>query len=130
MGLCGATVAVFDSTLHIADAPLSHSALVALIIGTLFFTYRTYTNGGSLFTVKSNYIRSSAREKGTVKWFNVTKGFGFITRDAGDDIFVHYRAIRGDGHRTLHEGQRVQFVVVEKDKGLQAEDVIGITDRS
>ncbi|MET4693761.1 cold-shock protein [Endozoicomonas lisbonensis] len=64
------------------------------------------------------------RETGTVKWFNVTKGFGFITRDQGDDVFVHYRAIRGEGHRVLTEGQRVEFVVVEKDKGLQAEDVI------
>ncbi len=63
------------------------------------------------------------RETGTVKWFNVSKGFGFITRDSGDDIFVHYRAIRGEGHRTLSEGQRVEFVVAEKDKGLQAEDV-------
>ena len=64
------------------------------------------------------------REKGTVKWFNVSKGFGFITRDSGEDIFVHYRAIRGDGHRALNEGQRVDFTVAHKDKGLQAEDVI------
>ncbi|AMO57111.1 hypothetical protein GZ77_00625 [Endozoicomonas montiporae] len=70
------------------------------------------------------YSDDSDRETGTVKWFNVTKGFGFITRDLGDDVFVHYRAIRGEGHRTLSEGQRVEFVVVEKDKGLQAEDVI------
>ncbi len=63
------------------------------------------------------------REIGTVKWFNVTKGFGFITRDQGDDIFVHFRSIRGKGHRSLLEGQRVKFVVVESDKGLQAEDV-------
>ncbi len=65
-----------------------------------------------------------SRETGTVKWFNVTKGFGFITRDLGDDVFVHYRAIRGEGHRTLAEGQRVDFIVVKNDKGLQAEDVI------
>ena len=65
----------------------------------------------------------SGRESGTVKWFNVSKGFGFITRDSGDDIFVHYRAIRGEGHRILSEGQRVDFIVAEKEKGLQAEDV-------
>ena len=64
------------------------------------------------------------RETGTVKWFNATKGFGFITRDTGEDVFVHYRAIRGEGHRILTEGQRVEFEVVDKDKGLQAEDVI------
>jgi CspA family cold shock protein len=64
------------------------------------------------------------RETGTVKWFNTSKGFGFISRDIGDDIFVHFRAIRGEGHRVLVEGQRVEFSVMQRDKGLQAEDVI------
>ncbi|OBY90953.1 cold-shock protein [Pseudomonas sp. AU11447] len=64
------------------------------------------------------------RETGTVKWFNTSKGFGFISRDSGEDIFVHFRAIRGEGHRILIEGQRVEFSVVQRDKGLQAEDVI------
>ncbi|TBV02622.1 cold-shock protein [Phytopseudomonas dryadis] len=64
------------------------------------------------------------RETGTVKWFNTSKGFGFISRDMGDDIFVHFRAIRGEGHRVLVEGQRVEFSVMQRDKGLQAEDVI------
>lgn len=63
------------------------------------------------------------RESGTVKWFNTSKGFGFITRDSGDDVFVHFRSIRGQGHRTLFEGQRVEFNITEGDKGLQAEDV-------
>lgn len=63
------------------------------------------------------------REQGTVKWFNVTKGFGFITRDSGEDVFVHYRSVRGNGRRTLREGQRVLFNVVQGEKGLQAEDV-------
>ena len=66
---------------------------------------------------------NDSREAGTVKWFNVTKGFGFITRDQGDDVFVHFRSIRGSGHRSLTEGQRVRFEVVESDKGLQAVDV-------
>lgn len=65
----------------------------------------------------------NSRESGTVKWFNTSKGFGFITRDAGDDVFVHFRSIRGQGHRTLFEGQRVEFNITEGDKGLQAEDV-------
>lgn len=64
------------------------------------------------------------RETGTVKWFNTSKGFGFISRDSGEDIFVHFRAIRGEGHRVLIEGQRVEFSVMQHDKGLQAEDVI------
>lgn len=63
------------------------------------------------------------REEGTVKWFNAEKGFGFILRDSGEDIFVHYSAIRGDGFRTLDEGQRVEYEVVEGKKGLQAQNV-------
>lgn len=66
----------------------------------------------------------SAREQGVVKWFNDTKGFGFIQRDGGEDVFVHFRAIRGDGHRSLRDGQRVEFAVVRGQKGFQAEDVI------
>ncbi len=66
---------------------------------------------------------NDTRELGVVKWFNVSKGFGFITRDNGDDVFVHFRNIRGRGHRSLNEGQQVRFSVRESDKGLQAEDV-------
>ena len=62
-------------------------------------------------------------EKGTVKWFNATKGFGFIEREDGSDIFVHYSAISSEGFRTLAEGQEVSFDVVEGDKGLQASNV-------
>ena len=63
------------------------------------------------------------REVGTVKWFNATKGFGFIERESGGDIFVHYSAIKGSGYRSLEEGQRVEFTVTEGQKGLQAQDV-------
>jgi CspA family cold shock protein len=63
------------------------------------------------------------RETGTVKWFNDSKGYGFIQRESGPDVFVHYRAIRGEGHRTLIEGQKVEFGVTQGQKGLQAEDV-------
>lgn len=66
------------------------------------------------------------RERGVVKWFNVKKGFGFITWDAGEDVFVHFRSIRGQGHRSLSEGQRVKFTVVQGEKGPQAEDVTAI----
>lgn len=64
-----------------------------------------------------------ARELGTVKWFNNSKGYGFIQRDEGGDVFVHFRAISGEGYRTLVEGQRVEFTVAQGQKGLQAEDV-------
>ena len=66
------------------------------------------------------------RETGTVKWFNDSKGYGFIQRESGPDVFVHYRAIRGDGHRTLVEGQKVEFGVTQGQKGLQAEDVSAV----
>lgn len=62
-------------------------------------------------------------ERGKVKWFNATKGFGFIEREDGSDIFVHYSAINTEGFRTLTEGQEVSFDVVEGDKGLQASNV-------
>ena len=82
--------------------------------------------GAKLGNKKSNndqYYDDEARESGTVKWFNSSKGFGFITSDTGDDVFVHFRSIRGEGHRVLYDGQRVEFLVSEGDKGLQAEDV-------
>ena len=63
------------------------------------------------------------RETGSVKWFNANKGYGFITRENGDDVFVHFRSIRGKGRRSLQEGQRVEFVLAQGDKGAQAEDV-------
>ncbi len=66
----------------------------------------------------------TAREQGIVKWFNDTKGFGFIQRNGGDDVFVHFRAIKGDGHRTLRDGQRVEVTVAKGQKGFQAEDVV------
>jgi CspA family cold shock protein len=66
------------------------------------------------------------RETGTVKWFNDSKGYGFIQRESGPDVFVHYRAIRGEGHRTLIEGQKVEFGVTQGQKGLQAEDVSAV----
>jgi CspA family cold shock protein len=68
------------------------------------------------------------RQTGIVKWFNNSKGYGFIERDGEkEDIFVHYSGIRGDGYRTLDEGDRVEFDVVEGTKGLQAQDVVILT---
>jgi CspA family cold shock protein len=63
------------------------------------------------------------REEGIVKWFNVSKGFGFITKDNGEEIFVHFRSIRGEGRRGLRDGQRVSFVEAHTEKGPQAEEV-------
>jgi cold shock protein len=66
---------------------------------------------------------SDGREEGTVKWFNDAKGFGFISRSNGPDVFVHFRAIQGNGFKSLKEGQKVSFKVVQGQKGLQADEV-------
>lgn len=63
------------------------------------------------------------KEQGTVKWFNGSKGYGFIERDSGGDVFVHFSAIVGEGYRNLEEGQRVEFTVAQGQKGPQAQDV-------
>ncbi len=69
---------------------------------------------------------SEQRETGSVKWFNGRKGFGFISREDGDDVFVHFSEIQEDGYKTLDEGQNVEFSVAEGPKGLQAKEVIKI----
>ena len=62
--------------------------------------------------------------QGTVKWFNAEKGFGFIARETGDDVFVHFSAIQGEGFKTLEEGQKVTFDIVEGNRGEQAANVV------
>ena len=94
------------------------SAVSAFVGGAIRSPAQPGTPGTTLLrTIKTQ------RESGNVKWFNASKGFGFITRDSGDDVFVHFRSIRGQGHRVLRDGQRVEFVVSQGEKGPQAEDV-------
>ncbi len=100
-------------------------SLLVLFIATSFASQLV---GGSSSESESeseseSSYSSSDREMGTVKWFNVRKGYGFITRDAGDDVFVHFRNIEGSGRRSIEEGRRVSFVVTDGDKGLQADEV-------
>lgn len=66
------------------------------------------------------------REQGTVKWFNASKGYGFIQRASGEDVFVHFSAIQGEGYRNLAEGAQVEFEVRKGPKGLQAESVVSL----
>jgi len=68
----------------------------------------------------------SERVQGTVKWFNDGKGYGFIEREEGDDVFVHHTSIQGEGFKSLQEGQRVEFTVEQGEKGPQAVDVTAI----
>ena len=65
----------------------------------------------------------SERKEGTVKWFNSSKGYGFISQEGGEDVFVHFQSIVGDGYKSLEEGQKVEFTVGEGEKGPQAKDV-------
>jgi cold shock protein len=67
---------------------------------------------------------ATERIEGTVKWFNSTKGFGFIARNGAPDVFVHYSAIQGNGYRSLEEGQKVEFTLEQGPKGLQASNVV------
>jgi len=85
---------------------------------------REYTPRTSLGVQSSEEV--GLQEMGTVKWFDAGKGYGFILRDSGAEIFVHYRSLQGDGHRSLFEGQRVAFVIAQGRKGLQAEEVMPI----
>lgn len=111
---------VLNNALAVTGLPLDQIALITLSAGTIVLVVTDLPSACFGIVVKNS---ADPRESGTVKWFNVAKGFGFITRDCGDDVFVHYRAIRGKGHKTLSEGQRVEFVVVDREKGLQAEEV-------
>lgn len=106
-------------------------AFIAVLVSTIV------ASGGKASAVSASsdsesevYVDDDAegREQGTVKFFNVKEGWGFITRSDGDDVFVHFRNIRGRGHRSLNEGQKVSFSVGSTDKGLQAEDVAVMRD--
>ena len=91
--------------------------------GTLFDRYRAYPSRNPIISSSKEQQKVTEREEGTVKWFNDAKGYGFISRDIGEDVFVHYSAIEGDGFRSLPEGQRVEFSVEQGPKGLQATHV-------
>jgi CspA family cold shock protein len=100
-----------------------HTKLWAIsFISILIASIMAAKTSGSTSTQSSAEI-SGDQERGTVKWFNAAKGFGFITRENGEDVFVHFRSIQGKGHRSLGEGQAVIFSVAEGEKGLQAVDV-------
>jgi CspA family cold shock protein len=76
--------------------------------------------------VKGKNETMSERESGTVKWFNGSRGYGFIAREGAEDVFVHHTAIQGTGFKNLDEGQRVEFSVEQGPKGLQAANVVAL----
>jgi CspA family cold shock protein len=111
----------------IAGQPAVLASLLAVVIAVAIHLAVSFYKSSPSPAAQPHELGN--RDTGTVKWFNTSKGFGFISRDSGDDIFVHFRAIRGEGHRVLVEGQRVEFSVMNRDKGLQAEDVIAALPR-
>jgi CspA family cold shock protein len=76
--------------------------------------------------IVSNSETATGKEQGIVKWFNASKGYGFLTRQDGSDVFIHFSSIQAEGFKTLNEGQMVEFSVVKTDKGLQAENVYAV----
>ena len=106
-----------DQTLRIPNSISTFTELLIIIVAIF---------AGGFLKSSASVTASSTKETGTVKWFNVKKGYGFITRDQGDDVFVHFRNIEGDGRRSISEGQRVTFIVVPGDKGLQADRVAAL----
>lgn len=122
----GVSVAV--SAVPLIALFLAATVITALItsIGASGSTATASTKATEKPAPQAKAATSGRREEGEVKWFNVSKGFGFITKDNGDEIFVHFRSIRGEGRRGLRDGQRVSFVEAQSDKGPQAEDVEGL----
>ena len=108
------SISLFMSAAYIKLWAISFISIFIAAFISVKATSRSGHSGGTI---------SGDQERGTVKWFNAAKGFGFITRENGEDIFVHFRSIQGKGHRSLGEGQAVIFSVTEGDKGLQAVDV-------
>ncbi len=119
--LAGTALAAYQALQPVLSDTLALGSVLALLLGSALMLL---ANLSSLSPAQAPTSETADRYIGVVKWFNVSKGFGFIARDGEDDVFVHFRAIRGEGHRTLVEGQRVEFSLVKRDKGLQADDVI------
>lgn len=119
----GTTNSVTEGLAMLMDP--DHSPAWAIVFLALFIIATISASASPAKASSSNAPEAleAGREIGTVKWFNAAKGFGFITRENGEDIFVHFRSIQGKGHRSLGEGQRVSFAVETNDKGLHAVDV-------
>jgi CspA family cold shock protein len=110
--------------------PRQHRGQEAALAGDLFFPARFADRKAARKAANNNNLfqgATSMTEQGTVKWFNDTKGYGFIVRERGADVFVHHASIVAEGFRTLNEGDRVSFEVVEGPKGLQAKNVVKIS---
>ncbi len=122
-------VAVEDDRAAVAVVVITAAATVAvavvLVISAIAVVEHSAINSMSqIFLEGKGKAEMAERIIGTVKWFNNSKGYGFLSREGDTDVFVHYSAIQGDGFRTLEEGQKVEFTVETGQKGLQAASVI------
>jgi cold shock protein len=88
--------------------------------------FSTTAGGCEEAQIAYSKVSPSVREQGTVKWFNASKGYGFIQRQSGEDVFVHFSAIQAEGYKSLNEGQAVEFEVTRGPKGLQAANVTSL----
>lgn len=93
------------------------------VISIYFFKSLCYSNGVAIYGNTTYFLEVSVMNKGTVKWFNNQKGYGFISDEAGNDVFVHYSGLNMDGFKTLEEGAAVEYEVVNGEKGPQAVNV-------
>jgi len=130
ISLVVAVIASTLTTLVLSGQLFNPQMLLAFFIATtataLLIRDKASFSASDIENINQTQSTSDAsRDRGSVKWFNVSKGFGFITKDDGEEIFVHFRSIRGEGRRGLRDGQTVSFIVTESDKGPQAEDVLG-----
>ena len=118
------TAYLIELSTHLPE-PIAYFAIALLAASlTLIVSGKTTIRSGASTARTRVTATDQDKERGNVKWFSASKGFGFITRENGEDIFVHFRSINGQGHRVLREGQRVEFAVTQGDKGLQAEEVV------
>ena len=109
-------LALQDFQLNLRNFPLILGSLLVFFLATALWS-------ATAARPEARSAPRAGRESGIVKWFNTSKGFGFISREKGGDLFVHFRSIRGQGHRVLMEGQKVEFGIVMGEKGEQAHDV-------
>lgn len=115
----------FTESVNLPTSTEDLGTLAVIIVASVITGFITGNGNTSKYisAADSDVSRGQGEETGTVKWFNAKKGYGFITRDTGDDVFVHYRSVEGNGRRAITDGKRVSFVVVDSDKGPQAETV-------
>jgi len=130
ISLVVAVIAATLTTLLLTGQVFDPMLMAAFAISTVVTTLLVDSLGrngepGALTAATGAPAATGQRSRGTVKWFNTSKGFGFIVKEDGEELFVHFRSIRGAGRRGLRDGQRVSFIVAQSDKGPQAEDVVG-----